>query len=249
MPETRSHPHGTPSWVDLGASDVDSEVRFYGELFGWTSPPGDEQFGGYRMFLQGEHTVAGAGRKQDPSIPTLWTVYIATDDADATAQAVRDAGGQVVMAPLDVGTNGRMAIFSDPTGATFGVWQPGEHAGATLVNEPVSFAWAHLMSPDTDRAAAFYRQVFGWEASPSEAGTIAFTLPGRDDPVAGMSPTDQQAGWGASFSVPDADAVAARAQELGGRVLMPIEDTPWGRMGALSDPEGAMFGVAAAGQG
>jgi hypothetical protein len=46
------------------------------------------------------------------------------------------------------------------------------------------------------------------------------------------------------FQVADCDAVAAKAQTLGGRVFVPPTDIPdVGRFAMLADPQGAMFSV------
>ena len=65
---------------------------------------------------------------------------------------------------MDVMDLGRMAVFADPTGAVFGVWQPKAFAGADLVNEPVSLVWNEVHTRDTDTDKAFYNSVFGWTA-------------------------------------------------------------------------------------
>ena len=44
-----------------------------------------------------------------------------------------------------------------------------------------------------------------------------------------------------TFSVDDADAVAAKAAELGGQVLVAPFDAPWVRMAVITDPQGATF--------
>jgi hypothetical protein len=47
--------------------------------------------------------------------------------------------------------------------------------------------------------------------------------------------------WGVTFAVDDADAIAARAAELGGGVVVPPFDAPWVRMTVITDPQGATF--------
>jgi uncharacterized protein len=243
MPTRDGYAAGTPCWTDLGAGDVDAMVGFYTDIFGWTSPPADEEHGPYRMFQQDGHLVAGVGAKQDPSTATAWTVYIATDDADATARTAQERGGTLLVGPISVGEPGRMAILTDPAGIVFGLWEAGTTPGATLVNEPVSMTWTQLGTTDPDACAPFYGAVFGWQASPSQAGTTQFTLPGTEGPIAGMSQTESSNAWRVIFGVPDADALAAGVDQRGGSVAHAIEDAPWGRMGALADPEGAQFGV------
>src|ERR1700721_32025 len=68
--------------------------------------------------------------------PPMWNTYIAVDDVDATVDKVGPAGGQVLMAPVDIGEAGRMAFVADPTGPAVGLWQANRHIGATLVGEP-----------------------------------------------------------------------------------------------------------------
>ena len=52
---------------------------------------------------------------------------------------------------------------------------------------------------------------------------------------------DTPAHWGVTFAVDDADAIAERATELGGEVVVPPIDAPWVRMTVISDPQGATF--------
>ena len=87
-----------------------------------------------------------------------------------TAAAVKEAGGNVIAEPMDVMDLGRMAIFADPAGAVFGVWQPGSFPGAGLVNEPVSISWNELETRDPDGAKEFYGAVLGWTAKDVEMG-------------------------------------------------------------------------------
>jgi hypothetical protein len=62
----------------------------------------------------------------------------------------------------------------------------------------------------------------------------AITLLGDDQP-------DVPAHWNVTFGVDDADAIAAKATELGGKVLVEPFDAPWVRMAVLADPAGATF--------
>jgi predicted enzyme related to lactoylglutathione lyase len=59
-------------------------------------------------------------------------------------------------------------------------------------------------------------------------------------PIPGDQP-DTPAHWGVTFAVDDADAIAAKATELGGRVVVPPLDGPWVRMTVITDPQGATF--------
>src|SRR5947209_880597 len=127
MTDAPTYAPGTPMWVDLGTGDLEGARAFYGGLFGWDVMDLGPDAGGYGFFMREGNMVGGMGPLQDPQQPPAWSIYIATADADATAEAVRAAGGQVIVEPMDVMDAGRMAIFMDAGGAAFGVWQPQQH--------------------------------------------------------------------------------------------------------------------------
>ena len=158
---TQIYAPGTPNWVDLGSTDVPGATGFYGSLFGWTVDDLGPEAGGYGIFRKNGRQVAGVGPATDPSRGTSWATYFATDDADDVASKVQANGGQVVMAPMDVMDQGRMAVCTDPTGVFFAVWQAGKHLGAELVNEPGSLTWNELTTTDMAAAKAFYPAVLG----------------------------------------------------------------------------------------
>lgn len=254
MPEMTSFAPGTPSWVDLATPDPSAAVAFYSGLFGWTAgePGPDDQTGGYRMFLLGGRPVAGAAPIVTEGHPPSWTTYITVADADATMAKVADAGGTVIAEPMDVMTFGRMAVFSDTTGAVAAVWQPRDHIGAGVVNEPGALCWNELTCRDGDAGKAFYAAVFGWEAVDGTPGGMPYTtfrLGGRD--VAGHIrmddswPAEIPAHWMVYFAVADTDAAAARAKELGGSISVEPFDIAAGRIAVLGDPHGAYFSVIA----
>src|SRR5437016_4617986 len=104
-----------PVWVDLSSSDPTASREFYARLFGWDMQvTQDPQYGGYAMAKLNDGDVAGIGPKQSAEAPDAWNVYIGTEDANATADKVKTAGGSVVAPPFDVGDQGRMAVFRDP---------------------------------------------------------------------------------------------------------------------------------------
>lgn len=249
-----SYEPGTPSWVDLGSPDPAAAADFYSGLFGWEILDQGPEAGGYRMAFLRDRPVAGLGPQQQPDIPPYWTTYLSVTDADAVTKGVREAGGQVFLEPMDVLDVGRMAMFADPTGASFAVWQPRAHTGAGLVREPGTMCWHELTTRKPEAAKAFYPAVLGWSVQDRE-------MPGLNCPytewqlgghaIAGMMPMDDSwpahvpAHWMVYFAVPDTDAAAARAEQLGGTVPVPPTDIPPGRFAVLNDPHGAVFSVIA----
>jgi predicted enzyme related to lactoylglutathione lyase len=252
MPE---YAPGTPSWVELSAPDTDAAADFYGQLFGWTATePGPvEETGGYRMFQQDGKQVAGLMGHMQEGQPTVWATYISVADADETARKVRDAGGSVMVEPMDVMDIGRMAVFVDPAGAVFGVWQPKTFAGAEIVNEPVSLIWSEVLTRDAEAAKAFYPAVFGWgKGRPQFEGApesyVVWEVDGK--PVGGMMPmTDEHfpaeipPHWSVCFAVADCDQLVAKARDLGATVTYEPMDMPIGRFAGFVDPQGASFSV------
>ena len=245
--ERDTYEDGIPSWLDLSTSDLPGARTFYSALFGWDVQEGPPEAGGYSLaFLKGRQ-VAGLAPAMH-SGPPAWMHYVNVVDADAVAAKVAAAGGQVIVAPMDVLTFGRMSVFADPAGAVFGTWQPRDHPGAGLVNEPGTFCWSELITTDVAGATDFYRTVFAWAAHPV-GEYVEFQRDGR--PFAGMMakpaemPAEVPPMWGVYFAVDDTDATLARARELGGSILMGPTDIEPGRFAVLADPAGAVFNVIA----
>jgi hypothetical protein len=251
--EFERYDNGVPSWVDLGTGDLGRAKDFYGVLFGWETPEGPPEAGGYSVCLLRGKSVAGLGPNMNPAAPPHWSTYVNVDSADATVEKVTAAGGMVFMPPMDVMEAGRLAVAADPSGAAFGLWQPGQHLGAQLVNEPGTYCWSELVTPDVEGAKAFYGAVFGWGSDTQGADSgMAYTewklggksIGGMMAPPPGM-PEGAPPFWGVYFAVSDTDATVARVQELGGSLFMPAMDIEPGRFAVVADPEGVMFNVIA----
>ncbi|MDI5965839.1 VOC family protein [Streptantibioticus silvisoli] len=248
---------GTPSWTDLSTPEVEAASAFYGTLFGWAFRSAGPGAGGYGMFTLGAQTVAAIGPTAEEGGESEWTVYFHTDDADATTKAVELAGGTVRFGPFDVFTAGRMAGYTDPTGARFAVWQPGERRGLDAVTDVNTLCWTELTTRDPDRAKEFYRSVFDWHIQDMPMGDGVYGLAGpagtgmeaTHSGIMGISDQMREMGltgteWNVYFEVVDCDAVVALAEAQGGRIVMPattMQDI--GRMAVLADPFGAKFCV------
>jgi predicted enzyme related to lactoylglutathione lyase len=243
-------PAGTPCWIDLGVADVPKAKAFYGGLFGWQILEGPPEAGGYSICEIDGDPVAGIGPKMGPAdTPTFWMTYLASDNADETAAKVKAAGGQLVMGPMDVMDVGRMFVAADPGGAIFGVWQARAHTGVRRANEPGSLIWSENMSRDYEGNKAFYAAVFGYNYGDIGADGMNYAtldLDGR--PVGGIGDIgadrpEMPANWGTYFAVADTDAAVARATELGGSLVAPAWDSPYGRMAVVRDDQGAAFAL------
>jgi len=243
---------GTPSWVDLSTTDPAAAQEFYGALFGWTfTDQSDDPSNPYWVARRDDRDAAGLMAQPAPmrsaGVPPMWGTHVSVADVDATTSQVEAAGGTVVAAPADVMDVGRLSVIADPTGAVLCAWQAKSHVGAGVVNEPGSFAWNELLTPDVERASAFYHQLFGWDAHPLEMGPMQYTeFRLGDQSVAGAQPPPMPGippVWTVYFAVADTDATVADAIARGAQVIAEPMDIPPGRMAVLSDPQGAMFNV------
>ncbi|MDQ3539762.1 MAG: VOC family protein [Chloroflexota bacterium] len=258
MPKIENIPMGAPCWMDLSTSDPERAKTFYGGLFGWDAADTGEEFGHYINLSKGDAGIAGMMKKGDDmqGMPDAWTVYLAVPDAKAATQAVRDAGGQVVFDAMEVRDLGSMAVVTDSTGAFVGLWQPAEHRGFDLYGEHGAPAWHELRTGDLDAASAFYPAVLGVEIADmeTEGGPRYRTINVDGEQKAGLMdagsflPEGVPSHWMVYFGVDDTDAAVATAQELGGSVLAPAEDTPFGRMATVSDPMRAPFNLISIGE-
>jgi len=253
MPQRTSYAQGTPCWVDLQTTDQDAARSFYADLFGWKYD--DQPMGEGLVYSQAivNDGVVAAIAAQSPELvaagaPPAWNTYLAVDDVDATTAAVPAAGGQVGMGPFDVFGAGRMSFVLDPAGAAVGLWQAGQHIGATVVNEHGALIWNELTVPDLAAATGFYEQVLGVgvETQDYGSGQSYTTFKVGDRSVAGAIPPMMEGvppHWHVYFGVDDVAESAARVTALGGTVLSGPMDTPVGPMATVRDPQGAVFSL------
>ena len=241
----------------------------FGWEFQDSMPP--DSPGSYFIASLKEKAVAAVGAQPEGAPPEpMWNTYVSVASADETAQKVRDAGGTIISEPFDVMDAGRMAVCMDPEGAAFCIWQSEEMPGSQLVNEHGTVNFNVLNTRDAAAAKKFYGAVFGWGTLGLGGGVEMWTLDGYGDHLEEIQPgtkeavsevggpegfadvvaslvpigedqPDTPAHWSVTFAVDDADAIAARAGELGGSVVVPPFDAPWVRTTVLADPAGASF--------
>jgi len=251
MPTVTSYRNGVPNWVDVTANDVDASVAFYTALFGWTAHDQGAAAGRYHMFTSDGRSVAGLGPRTNRDVPSTWSTYLAVDDLDATLATAVDAGGSLAMPRTDVFASGSMGVVIDPTGAPISFWQAGDHIGCELVNETNTLVWNELITRNPQRATAFYSAVVGQRFAPLDESapegyrmiSVGERVVGGLLPMQGSDWGDLPSHWMPYFAVADADATAARAQELGGAIMVDPSDLPVGRFAVLGDPGGAVFSV------
>src|SRR5256885_1881362 len=201
MPERDGYMPGVPCWIDTSQPDPEAAVDFYSGLFGWdfedVMPPGAP--GKYFIARLRGGDVAAVGSQPAGAPPmAVWNTYVWVQSADEAAAKVRQAGGRVLTDPFDVMDAGRMAVFTDPEGAAFCVWQAKEHKGARIVNEPGSLNFNGLNTRDAAGAKSFYGSVFGWEALGLPGGAPMCRPPrGATFPASKFVPENRDLGQGA----------------------------------------------------
>lgn len=260
---------GQPVWIDLGTTDLERSKAFYRDLFDWNFSDTGGEFGHYHMVDAGV-PVGGLGPNVnaegniDASMPVWWTVYLKVEDVDATLAAVREHGGHVHVEPMQIGDMGRMAIVAAPSGAAFGVWEVGSFEGFDTEGRPGTPVWFEALTKDFDADAAFYAAVLGWKNVPMRegssdegaaeedgAGMRYVTDAAGDDASAGLFdaaaflPAEVPSHWRVYFAVPDTDAAVEKVLVLGGAVVEPAQDSPYGRVAAVADDLGGTFMVIA----
>ncbi|MCM3687063.1 VOC family protein [Kocuria rosea] len=246
-------PAGTPCWVDLAVTDLGRTQEFYRSVLGWEYGPPRPEHGGYCTALVEGGPVAGLS----PAVPDLqdvphvWQVYLAAREARSCGERAVAAGATQLMEPTEVGPLGTMGLYTDPTGASFGTWEAGEHLGFTVTDVPGAVTWCDLVTPDVATARDFYAQLFGYnyeDAGRDGPPYAVFTVPGGDAPGGGIGGTDPGAGhavavWSVCFRSDDVGTAVQRAREAGGSVLEEPFDVEYGRLAVVGGPDRESFAI------
>jgi len=108
--------------VELQTQDVDKSKKFYASMFDWKLEeiPGMD----YTIINVGEGTGGGMMNKPVAGIPDNWLPYILVADVAASTKKARALGATICKDVTEIPGFGWFSVISDPTGATFGLWQP-----------------------------------------------------------------------------------------------------------------------------
>lgn len=248
MPNVESHAPGSFCWIELATSDAPAARDFYTKLFGWAvqeNPMGE--MGIYYIYKKNDRSAA-AMYQMGPDmkgIPPNWMSYVATSNANDSVAKAKALGAHVIMDAFDVNDFGRMAVLTDPQGATFSLWEPKKTIGIEVRDEPNSLCWNELSARDLDAAKKFYPALFGWRMKESPEYTEWHL---GEHAVGGMllsqAPEGVPSFWMPYFAVEDCDAAVENVKTLGGAVHVPPMDIPnVGRFAVVTDPQGAWFSV------
>lgn len=249
---TVSNTSGAPCWIDLITPDPDAAAAFYEAVFGWTAQQSsDEEYGGYITFERDGSPVAGCMKNDGTMGPTAWSVYLETADVNTTAEKALALGGQILVGPMQVGDLGHMLFVMDTAGAAVGAWQPLQHQGFSVRGEVGAPAWFETHTKSFAASVSFYENVFDWDThAMSDTDELRYTTQGEGDTAlagimdaAGHLPEDVPSHWMFYVQVANVDDSLARVTELGGQIVNGPDDSPFGRLATIADPQGALLKV------
>jgi predicted enzyme related to lactoylglutathione lyase len=243
-------------WYELITRDPEAAAGFYGALLGWTAEDSGQPGMDYRFFKRDGAGVGGLmkipAEAAANGMAPAWYGYVHVPDVDATVARFLAAGGSAPMSATTLAGVGRMAMLTDPQGASLYVMTPsgsGE-SSSFAPGKPGHGAWHELHARDWEAALAFYGKEFGWSqfaATPMGAGRTYLQFnAGSGPPIGGMM-TDTQAPrphWLYVFAVEDIDAAHRRLLAHGGECLVePHQVRPGDFVVHARDPQGARFAL------
>ncbi len=243
-------------WYELMTTDLPGAEKFYTQVIGWTGKDAGMPHMKYTLMSAGDTPVAGFMPVPTPTMPPRWIGYIAVDDVDAEAGAVRRDGGTIHKEPTDIPGIGRFAIVADPQGIGFALFNAAGMDAPPLPppNAPGHAGWRELHAVDGVKAWDFYSKHFGWTKDQAmemgPGGVYQIFKTGGDQPAGGMMtkmPEMPVAAWLYYFNVDSAEAAAGRVTKAGGTVINGPMDVPGGQwiLHGL-DPQGGMFALVSA---
>ena len=237
---TGIHHQGKFVWNDLLTDDVEIAREFYGQLFGWTFM----QMGRYTVVQSEGRNIGGmAELKADPEQPSAarWLCTLSVDDVDAAVALVIDEGGTVNEGPLELLNRGRGALVRDPQGAQLVLLH--SEVGDPEDEEPamMSWLWHELWSNNAEASLAFYQKLADYDYE-GEA-TDYLILIREDQWRAGIRFIDDaelEMRWVPVVRVADTEAMAEKAEQLGGEIrVAPRPTASGGSVALVVDPSGA----------
>jgi predicted enzyme related to lactoylglutathione lyase len=244
-------------WHDLLTDKPAESQRFYEQLFGWEFDRIGPDFGPIAqanyMLIRHEGRLIGGmideNRLDNDQDISQWVVLMSTDDIDGAVAALERSGGTVFTPPTDLADRGRIAVVTDPEGALFALLQTRD--GDPPEREPQlnGFLWNELWTDDPTAAANFYAGIVGVDKAERAFadGDVYHYMSADGAPRFGLLPSPLDgipALWATYIRVADVDAIVARVEALGGRVLLePQQDPRGGQVALIADPSGAGFAL------
>ena len=273
MRKRDGYPSGVPCWLDIIQPDFDATMAFYGGLFGWDfevrTPPGAAV--SYAYVRKDGLMVAGVGGGDAPTSWTTYVWVDSADDTSADVLAAGGrvltpptdipGAGRVAVCADPAGAVFGVWQAAEHRGAELvnapGTWNfsdltTADHAEAEAFYGKV-FGWVcePFEMSEGDKASIWRLPGYGELLAASDPDVrarqaAAQASDGFADAVAILNPVAAgatAARWAVTFAAADADGVFARALDLGARVVTPLFDTTYTRMGTVEDPQGGVLTI------
>jgi predicted enzyme related to lactoylglutathione lyase len=246
-------------WYEIMTTDLEKSTEFFASLFEADVLRPDDGTSTLFIAPKGTESILFAlvPIEPGPAIRSHWIGYLAVDDLDRALEVVREHTGELhALAddnPERDASEPRFAIITDPTGAVVNIHQDVPMASSEELPEVGRVAWLELLTNDRPRAAAFYRELVGWEiGAPHERGDegVAHAL-FHHDRIMGLL-RDQPRGsplpphWVYYIRVADLDEAITRVKALGGFIFEDPAPVDGGRRVIVLEPTGAPVGLWAA---
>jgi predicted enzyme related to lactoylglutathione lyase len=249
-PSAAENDAGRFVWHDLMTENLTRSQEFYGLLLGWKYETIRETEPAYVAIKHGDKYIGGmvAAKREDPAVPvSQWLSYIAVDDPDASVAKAKAAGARVLQEPFDAAGIARAAVVADQQGALVGFARFNK-VRPDLKPVQGEWLWMEYVATDPEAAMRFYGDVIGYQHEQIEnQGDVAYHVLSLGKPRAGVfkSPFEGvRANWLPYVLVDDPAALAARAQSLGGTIVVaPRPDLRKGTLAIIADPTGAVIAL------
>ncbi len=249
MATISTHDDGMPDWIDVMVETPEQhhELRaFLSALFDWSWEVGTPEMGYYSLALHNGAPVLGLGQSEGSHGRT--TTYFATSNIDDAIKKATDLGATVTTPAMEVMELGSMAVLVDPTGASFGLWQPGTFNGFGVMYEPNAPGWFDQASDDPKAAATFYAGVTGHEVNEPE--TDMRVLQNGDQWFASISQAETGGAprWMPIFVVDSLQRIHEVVPRHGGAIVIDEMPVPGSAICVFSEPvTGTLMTVMSAG--
>ncbi len=240
-------------WHDLITDDTDATQRFYSAVLGWTFEQTTRPNGGpYTLAKLNGHYIGGIIQLDDPAGETdysRWLGYLSVSDVDKAVAITRSAGGTVVVDVEDIINIGKVAAIKDPQGAVLGLIRSIHGDPDDSMPDAVGrIVWNELLTSDDAQAANFYQALAGYEVHSLDRRDGKYTMlktAGIERAGILQNPFgDTLPAWLTYFAVNDPAGAAAKAESLGGKILLaPSPDIREGSLALVSDPGGAILAL------
>jgi predicted enzyme related to lactoylglutathione lyase len=106
--------------IEFSAKDREAAGKFYGEIFGWKIEQMPQM--NYATFDAEGGPGGGFNPLTEDSPAGTVTVYIETDDIEATLGQITARGGKMITPKTEIPAIGWFGLFADPTGNKVGLY-------------------------------------------------------------------------------------------------------------------------------